>query len=1369
MEEKPPLQSLLTHCKLTICDKISSDDGKLNSFLTNTLKFKIIEVDPLVIEKDCPSPDDIYKLLDALNNLQHSNNSKDYKSVEHTRGSIELEQKKGNIQCDNAAQKSSSQSVDENRKLTDCSIVNYCDGNSAYEVASQQTQGSNDDVSDLTNSFQSLKMIDVSNDHGQKHKEFANNLSGNTLRELTNAPQKPENESITLRENVTVAEKQKDYCQDIGEEENQIETTQQEYLTKQGNVADHRGANVQTMQNTTTATENEMKHNRNYKQKQDGQYEFSTDTNTHEMDATHTKLTTDKKNNSCQVSKFSKEVNKQSNKEDKSEDQESGLIENAYRKTTDCIKHDEDGESTNKIIAAQNVITSKQSPCRQDKGTDYSSSEVQTITESERQGKMDQQVHSQDVKTDKKNSTILKDESADSSDSDAESQHNIIYSVKASSLDGIRMYFKGVCSDKYFDDVKIDGTSYTFKLSLSEEDVSFLKKLKQIKVEEFKFDQKDKVYFNLAVKDIQSQVRETIAYITDNYVHIVGLKDSVISAKKKLQDIVTNYKSTARTESLDKNSPFTQRNLEKSRISDYDKTYKSGRSQKFEDNEMPQSHDVYSPSSSPPEDHYIKQKADKTTYSGNNKHVIFSHARGIFYARNERMLFQVQISKTDITKLEVDCIVNAANKRLQHGGGVAKAISLAAGPALNKECEDFTRFGSRQVAVTDIFVSTGGKMPAKWVMHAVGPKWEAYEAQKKEQCFEDLRHTVVRCLVEADRREFTSIALPSISAAIFKVPKEECARCYMEAVKHFGLFTEQTSVQDIRFVDVDDAMVTIIQEHFEKNWTKSCDSYIVQKDCDFAKRHVYTGNRNAATNMEKSHDKSKFTSTSSVSIKSSGAGKASSDQRSILGIGSTASSPSEMRTNRRSAYLIGKFTVCTDTKPAFNLPADITIIVGKPFDKLSGLPDFSVSSNKKKKEGMKNIYKMYEVSKPKSSQRRKLCTLLPEPDDAEAIKKAFGNLETIIQSPNHKMFTETVKNVVLTSSILYSEPYNTHKKDKKNTCDRKKVGHFAKCLFDYLLISGVAASTITLVGSEDALQIICKVIESRDVKKISLEAHTSSYQEAGSRRGDNSDHQQSSYRSHFDDKRSDNEASSSSHHRAVGRGSTRGENSDHQQSNSLPYARSFSDDKQYGSKNAGSSVDLEKICEICVNQKTNHSLRCCSKYVCQDCEKKTANCPYCRTFWRVLIGDQPRGTMRVYDLQVYPFWEINYTFPSGFQEACHPNPGAPYTGITRIAYLPRNEDGLDVLMLLRIAFLRRLTFTIGRSLTTNRENSIIWNDIHHKTSLNGGPHSYPDPNYLIRVRQELKNKGVTFESISADEEHDINALQHQILTSGFFF
>jgi deltex-like protein len=68
----------------------------------------------------------------------------------------------------------------------------------------------------------------------------------------------------------------------------------------------------------------------------------------------------------------------------------------------------------------------------------------------------------------------------------------------------------------------------------------------------------------------------------------------------------------------------------------------------------------------------------------------------------------------------------------------------------------------------------------------------------------------------------------------------------------------------------------------------------------------------------------------------------------------------------------------------------------------------------------------------------------------------------------------------------------------------------------------------------------------------------------------------------------------------------------------------------------------------------------------------------------------------------------------------HPNPGMPYYGTSRQAYLPDNREGRQVLALLQKAFELRQVFTVGQSRTTGYDNVITWNDIHHKTSVNGG-------------------------------------------------
>ncbi|XP_067930362.1 E3 ubiquitin-protein ligase DTX3L-like [Watersipora subatra] len=167
----------------------------------------------------------------------------------------------------------------------------------------------------------------------------------------------------------------------------------------------------------------------------------------------------------------------------------------------------------------------------------------------------------------------------------------------------------------------------------------------------------------------------------------------------------------------------------------------------------------------------------------------------------------------------------------------------------------------------------------------------------------------------------------------------------------------------------------------------------------------------------------------------------------------------------------------------------------------------------------------------------------------------------------------------------------------------------------------------------------------------------------------------------------------------------------------------------------------------------------CSHQFCEECVKQLVSmcksylCPTCRVPFREPEGKQPRGgTMTTTVMpNSLPGYEdcgcitIQYTIPSGTQGQEHPNPGKAYSGESRVAYLPDNEKGRLVEKLLAKAFDRRLIFTVGRSLSSGRDNTIVWNDIHHKTNMDGGPerYGYPDPDYLDRVLAELKNQCIT--------------------------
>ncbi|XP_072197344.1 E3 ubiquitin-protein ligase DTX3L [Excalfactoria chinensis] len=184
--------------------------------------------------------------------------------------------------------------------------------------------------------------------------------------------------------------------------------------------------------------------------------------------------------------------------------------------------------------------------------------------------------------------------------------------------------------------------------------------------------------------------------------------------------------------------------------------------------------------------------------------------------------------------------------------------------------------------------------------------------------------------------------------------------------------------------------------------------------------------------------------------------------------------------------------------------------------------------------------------------------------------------------------------------------------------------------------------------------------------------------------------------------------------------------------------------------------DTDDKCPICMETISDKAiLPKCKHEFCKSCIETALEykqtCPVCNTVYGIMQGDQPEGRMHFKRISTplpgYPSCgtiQIEYVMQSGIQTQNHPNPGKPYYGITRKAYLPDNEEGQEVLKLLRRAFKQRLIFTVGNSRTTGAEDVITWNDIHHKTSMYGGPtkFGYPDPDYLKRVRSELKARGI---------------------------
>ena len=162
----------------------------------------------------------------------------------------------------------------------------------------------------------------------------------------------------------------------------------------------------------------------------------------------------------------------------------------------------------------------------------------------------------------------------------------------------------------------------------------------------------------------------------------------------------------------------------------------------------------------------------------------------------------------------------------------------------------------------------------------------------------------------------------------------------------------------------------------------------------------------------------------------------------------------------------------------------------------------------------------------------------------------------------------------------------------------------------------------------------------------------------------------------------------------------------------------------------------------------------CRACITQQFDVNGPKCPVTNKVVGVLTGKQPEGSMDVANVQEscdgypgYGSFRITYSFPDGVQGAKHPSPGAPYGGTTRTAYLPADAEGTKVLALLRVAFQRKLIFTVGDSVTSGAKNTTTWSGIHHKTRASGGSHGFPDATYLTRVQEELALKGVVFTAL----------------------
>ena len=166
---------------------------------------------------------------------------------------------------------------------------------------------------------------------------------------------------------------------------------------------------------------------------------------------------------------------------------------------------------------------------------------------------------------------------------------------------------------------------------------------------------------------------------------------------------------------------------------------------------------------------------------------------------------RIEIKQGDITRLEVDAIVNAANKTLLGGGGVDGANHRAAGPALLEACRRLNGCETGKAKITE-----GFRLPARYVIHAVGPVWRGGQNGEREL----LRSCYTTSLELAAEKGLQSVAFPNISTGVYGFPKKEAAGIALEAVRSFS--RDPGSVGEVTFVVFDEENETIYRQLLEE-------------------------------------------------------------------------------------------------------------------------------------------------------------------------------------------------------------------------------------------------------------------------------------------------------------------------------------------------------------------------------------------------------------------------------------------------------------------------------------------------------------------------------------------------------------------------
>jgi O-acetyl-ADP-ribose deacetylase (regulator of RNase III) len=172
----------------------------------------------------------------------------------------------------------------------------------------------------------------------------------------------------------------------------------------------------------------------------------------------------------------------------------------------------------------------------------------------------------------------------------------------------------------------------------------------------------------------------------------------------------------------------------------------------------------------------------------------------------------VRVVQNDLTQERVDAIVNAANEHLSHGGGVAGAIARKGGPSIQQESYAWVREHG-PVRTGSAAITGAGSLPAKYVIHAVGPVWSVSGDEEAK-----LASAVQSALDLAEEHGLESVSMPAISSGIFGFPKPLCAQVMLRTIRKWLVAHPESAVREVNACNIDSRTAELFEEEAKRQF-----------------------------------------------------------------------------------------------------------------------------------------------------------------------------------------------------------------------------------------------------------------------------------------------------------------------------------------------------------------------------------------------------------------------------------------------------------------------------------------------------------------------------------------------------------------------